>query len=159
MSVEWKIAYKDLPALRMAIELLCSPSGAGTKDDRPVFLPVALAGRVARVRRLCREAVEEYEELKTGLIRKYGESQADGSFGVSTRNESFLNFREELRELDKMSFTIDRAITRAEIENEFEAISPVVLDGLEPIFSQSQSDEVEDVRPINTAAGRRKAKA
>ncbi len=152
--MEIQVRYGELSALRGAVELLCSEH-SGTKNSRPVFLPVALAGKVARIRRLCREAWSDYEELRTKLIHKHGTQGPDGSFGVSTKGLEFLSFREELKELDAMTFTIDRPIRREEIEAEFESISPIVLDGLESVFAAS---EPVTVTSIETAAGRRKAR-
>lgn len=151
-----QITFSDLPHLRNACELICTqPEASGENDKKKsVLLPVELSGRIARIRRLCREADEEFTDRHMILVKQFGHLLENGQFGIDPGSPEYEEYRKHKKELDAETFTIDRYVKRNELVDEFKRINPIILDGFEPVFEASEEiGEVHDKEEIETSAG------
>ena len=117
-----KVTNRDLFAARAPLQALVN-----TK------LPVSVSFKLARVALKINEQYQVIEEVRSGLIKKYGTVNEEGQVAVVETDADFPKFLEEFNEL--MSIEVEMVIDKVKLPTEVDGkpleIEPVILMALE----------------------------
>ena len=90
--------------------------------------PVMVSYKLSKLVMKLNEQFKVIDEVRTGLIKKYGETDEKGNTQVKQESESFPKFVEEFNELMAVEHTID--VEKVKLPEPFE-IEPSVLMALD----------------------------